>query len=478
MSVVYEVTLDIEAGRAAEFDAWLKEHVGEMLALPGFLDARILKPEAADRAAARRVVQYTLARRADLDRYLAEEAPRMRALGTDRFGTALTASRRVLDLDQSLVPSPLSLSGSAGAEAHRCKNCGTPLAGKFCAECGQRNHTYVAPLRQILEDFASHHFGFDSKFLHSIVPLLFRPGFLTSEYCAGREERYVKPFRLYLFSSVLFFFLAAIMWPQLEHAGPNDIPGVVAGAGASAGMTPAEKEQMRHKLEQSLTEIDRQADGPEKQLAHMIVQGQLDSLNGVPKAASKAAPAAASSPVREGVSVTVGKVDNDDLVKMDSKTESELRGEKNNSFAQTLMRIKDNQADFKKQFYRNLPKMMFLFLPLIAILLKLLYVRSQRLLVEHFIFTLHLHSMFFVTMLLLMLVLTLVKLVPALTPLKDHAGSVVGWYVAIYFFLALKFFYRQSWLKTALKFFLLFISYWIAMGITMAVGLVLTAVEI
>jgi len=476
MSVVYEVTLDIEAGRTAEFDGWLKGHVGEMLALPGFLDARILRPEAAHGAGARRVVQYTLAGRADLDRYLAEHAPRMRAEGTERFGTALSASRRVLDLDHALTPL-VALPGSVDGEVHRCKNCGTPLEGKFCAECGQRSHTYVAPLRQILEDFASHHFGFDSKLLHSIVPLLFRPGFLTSEYCAGREERYIKPFRLYLFSSVLFFFLAALMWPQLEH-GSTGVANVVMGA--NAGMSPAEKEQTRHKLEQSLADIDRQADGPEKQLAHAIVQGQLDSLNAVPKAATRAAPSAATAKAAAGkarMTYNAGVSDNGDLdIQLDANDKAKTGAEK--GIIDTLSHIKDNQADFKKQFYRNLPKMMFVFLPIIAFLLKILYIRSRRLFVEHFIFTLHLHSMFFVIMLLLMLTLTLAKLLPGLTPLRDHAGSVVGWYAAIYFFLALKFFYRQSWLKTALKFFLLFISYFVAMGVTMAAALVLTAVEI
>lgn len=475
MPVIYEVTLDIEAGRAAEFDGWLQEHVGEMLALPGFLDARILKPEADAGTANRRVVQYTLAGRAELDRYLAEYAARMRAAGSERFGTALSASRRVLDLDRTLTPLP-ALPGS-GADAHRCKNCGTPLQGKFCAECGQRSHTYVAPLRQILEDFASHHFGFDSKLLHSLVPLLFRPGFLTSEYCAGREERYVKPFRLYLFSSVLFFFLAAFMWPQLER-GSAGVANVVMGANAS--LTPAEKEQTRHKLEQSLADIDRQADGPEKQLAHAIVQGQLDSLNAVPKAVTRAAPAAATAKSAAGkprMTYNAGVSGNGDLdIQLDANDAAKTGAEK--GIVATLSHIKDNEAEFKKQFYRNLPKMMFLFLPLIALLLKVFYIRSRRLFVEHFIFTLHLHSLFFVIMLLLMLVLTAAKLLPGLGPLKDHAGSVVGWYVTIYFFLALKFFYRQSWLKTGLKFCLLFISYFIAMGVTMAAALVLTAVEI
>src|SRR5437870_9428174 len=94
--LVYEVTLDIQAGAAPEFDAWLKDHVQAMLALPGFHDARILKPDGAETGSERRVVQYTLGSRDELDRYLAEDAPRMRADGTSRFGDKLKSSRRVL----------------------------------------------------------------------------------------------------------------------------------------------------------------------------------------------------------------------------------------------------------------------------------------------------------------------------------------------------------------------------------------------
>src|SRR5262249_3746028 len=100
-ALVYEVTLDIEAGSAPEFDSWLKDHVKAMLALPGFHDARILKPEGAEPGSERRVVQYTLGSREELDQYLAEHAPRMRAEGVERFGDRMKASRRVLDVEST-----------------------------------------------------------------------------------------------------------------------------------------------------------------------------------------------------------------------------------------------------------------------------------------------------------------------------------------------------------------------------------------
>ena len=64
--LIYEVTLDIQAASAVEFDGWLKDHVREMLALPGFHDARILKPEGPEPGTERRVVQYTLGSRGEL----------------------------------------------------------------------------------------------------------------------------------------------------------------------------------------------------------------------------------------------------------------------------------------------------------------------------------------------------------------------------------------------------------------------------
>ena len=122
--------------------------------------------------------------------------------------------------------------------------------------------------------------------------------------------------------------------------------------------------------------------------------------------------------------------------------------------------------------------MMFVLLPIVALLLKLFYIRSKRYYVEHFVFMLHIHAMVFVAMLLFLLLVFGTMHLPWLEPFKDKAGSVILWYVMIYLFLAMRFFYRQSWFKTALKFFLLVFSYSIAMAMTLVAAVFLTAVEI
>jgi hypothetical protein len=490
--LVYEVTLDISTDLAHEFDGWLKEHVREMLALPGFHDARILKPEGAPPGTERRVVQYTLGSRAELDHYIAEHAPRMREDGIRRFGDKMQASRRVFDLDIPAVGT-LSLPGLVlPPEGPRCRNCGTPLTGKFCMECGQKNHTYVAPLWNVLHDFAATHFGFDTKFFHSIVPLLFRPGFLSREYCLGHEERYVKPFRLYLFTSIVFFFLAAIFWPQLgvNDGSGSDVHSKLAGGAVVHKQDPG---LTRAAIDSAFRQIDAQPIDPaRKAFAKSVLEEELTALNAPPAASKpkavaangtsqKAAPAAApgtaaTAPhaVIGGVDIRTGDVDGDTIhvdTKLAGKSESE------NRFTQMFTAVRDHQDEFKKRFVQNLPKLMFVLMPLIALFLKLFYIGSKRYLTEHFVFTLHCHAMVFVVLLLVMLAGSLSHHFIWAEPLKS-AGTVAGWYIAVYLFLALRFFYKQGWFMTGLKFFMLFVSYSIAFGLTFAAGVVLTAAEI
>ncbi len=96
--IVYEVNLDVRADIHDAYRAWLAAHVGEILALPGFVSAEIFDVFDPAPAEGRRLltVCYRVADRASLDRYLAEHAPRLREDGLRRFGGAFTATRRVL----------------------------------------------------------------------------------------------------------------------------------------------------------------------------------------------------------------------------------------------------------------------------------------------------------------------------------------------------------------------------------------------
>ncbi|MEO6364788.1 MAG: DUF4286 family protein [Luteimonas sp.] len=96
--VIYEVAIEADAVIADEYRAWLDVHVRKMLALPGFVGARINEvidpPPTAGTVSF--CVQYRLIDQAALDGYVQHHAPRMRAEGVERFGQQLRTSRRVL----------------------------------------------------------------------------------------------------------------------------------------------------------------------------------------------------------------------------------------------------------------------------------------------------------------------------------------------------------------------------------------------
>ncbi|MGH8282696.1 MAG: DUF4286 family protein, partial [Gammaproteobacteria bacterium] len=148
-ALIYEVTLDVKRRAAKRFDAWLKLHIRDMLRLPGFLDARLLPadqvPAGNDPGALRRVVQYRLASRADLENYLNLHAARMRAESARYFGKQLQASRRLLGADGQELVLDQNVAAALTQPVLRCLNCNAPLCGKFCSECGQPSHTYAAP---------------------------------------------------------------------------------------------------------------------------------------------------------------------------------------------------------------------------------------------------------------------------------------------------------------------------------------------
>jgi hypothetical protein len=98
--------------------------------------------------------------------------------------------------------------GEAGDEGHTheraCLNCGTPLAGPYCAACGQKAHLHRS-LRAFGGDMISGLFNFEGKIWRTLPMLAWCPGDLTRRYVDGERARYVSPVALYLFSVFAMF---------------------------------------------------------------------------------------------------------------------------------------------------------------------------------------------------------------------------------------------------------------------------------
>lgn len=106
-----------------------------------------------------------------------------------------------------------------------CLNCGSALTGKFCATCGQRDVPAYPTVREMTAD-AWHDFsGWDGRLATTLTLLLTGPGLLTLASLQGQRNRYIKPLRLYLAASVLYFFVRAIVPDAAFFQRETTIPG-------------------------------------------------------------------------------------------------------------------------------------------------------------------------------------------------------------------------------------------------------------
>ena len=85
-----------------------------------------------------------------------------------------------------------------------CLNCGSPLTGPYCANCGQKAHVHRS-LRAFMGDFVAGVLNFEGKFWRTLPMLAWRPGELTRRYIAGQRATFISPIALYLFSVFLMF---------------------------------------------------------------------------------------------------------------------------------------------------------------------------------------------------------------------------------------------------------------------------------
>lgn len=89
---------------------------------------------------------------------------------------------------------------TAPASQAVCGDCGAPLYGPFCSQCGERTiDRHSLTLSHFLKHNVLHELSHvDGKIFRTFRYLVFRPGFLSAEYFAGRRRRYVNPVRLLL----------------------------------------------------------------------------------------------------------------------------------------------------------------------------------------------------------------------------------------------------------------------------------------
>ena len=122
-------------------------------------------------------------------------------------------------------------------------------------------------------------------------------------------------------------------------------------------------------------------------------------------------------------------------------------------FSEGLKKVKANPDLIQKKFHEHTPQVVFLLLPVFALLLKLMYIRPKSYYIQHIIFSFYFHAyVFFV-----LLVITLLGSINW-GGITDYADLLI-FALPLNLYLAMARVYRQSFGKTFLKFSLLAAMY-------------------
>lgn len=388
-------------------------------------------------------------------------------------------------------PSP----SAAAAPARHCQNCGAVLLGEHCYACGQPTEGLVRHFSSIIGDFLDSVLGLDSRIVRTIGPLLTRPGYLSSEYFAGRRVRYVSPVRLFVFLSLLAFFAAQLSFNINVNQAQDDAEQTAAegkAAGISGAMTVAEVERTRDAALAELANARRETSSvPGVALALETAEGALreeaqQRIAQLSEAEAKGLPAPTED--EEDIHVQLfGEDDNWDAesnpVKLDWLPDAG-NARLNDMVGRAMdnsRRIRRDPNLLKDAFLKTVPTTLFVLLPLFALMLKLAYVFKKRLYMEHLIVALHSHS-FLCAAMLLALVLD------ALSTWSEPVGwlsGTLGWlevallvWMPLYLLLMQKRVYGQGWPMTLLKYGVLGTGYLFLVSLGAAASLMVSLVNL
>lgn len=451
--VIYEVNACITVERRDEYLEWLSPHIDQMLAIPGFLQARLLNPEQADRQ--NRfccTVHYVLDSMDSLQRYFDEHAETLRRSGSDRFGDDLEVSRRVLATTAlysgetsrhdhehgiaSLATGPFSNEDHAvGLPSGTCLNCGTALNGQYCYVCGQRSQRKLVSVVELVGDLIRDLASWDSRFWRTLWPLMFKPGFLTNAYLKGQRTRYSPPLRMYLIASLLFFLIATLQ-PQLA----------LKSLDVDAPLDTSD-------LQISFDPPNDSTDAP------IITMGERDTPAPVISPNDPDQPVEPPLPEASGDtpdSRANAEVQCAKIRAIDSPVFQQYFGKRAEHSCLRLT-TRAGLRDFGLGLLDNLPGTLLILLPLIALVNKLIYALSRRYYVEHLLFYVHGFSFVFLFTTFLVILAGVAK-----WNSFDNFGWIIALsvlYVIYYFLASMRVVYRQSRTLTFLKWCIVMVSF-------------------
>jgi len=328
---------------------------------------------------------------------------------------------------------------------NNCLNCGTILQGNFCHVCGQENLEIKESFGHVMNHAVSDYFHFDEQFFQTLKPLLFKPGFLTNEYMAGRRVRYLHPIKMYIFISVVYFLLLF----QSSHE-----PVKVNPPGKQTTKQESKTDSINKAIvkDPNISSYNKKSILKKPQPApggHIIVKKyEYGNQNNGP---------------------LFNASDDDTTYQEYLDKQKKLPENKRDGFferlgTQKFFSYKEKYGPraaevFFDELRHNIPKMMFILLPLAALILNVTFRRNKKFYVEHLIYTFHLHCFFFLFLAFIMLPQLLLHTNKVV---NDALSFLAFIYIMWYVYRSLRVMYHRSRFRTVTKIIGMSFTYFVA----------------
>ncbi|TCK69370.1 uncharacterized protein DUF3667 [Winogradskyella wandonensis] len=319
-----------------------------------------------------------------------------------------------------------------------CQNCEKSIVGefRFCPNCGQKTNDELT-LGVLFYNTISNYLSFDAKFLRSFAPLMFKPGYLAKAFVQGKRSRYLHPGNMYLFVSVIFFFLFSFVINDWSKDA-DELNKRIAEADVVENSESQRKRDSINNIKvlNALKRNQNLIGMSDEELARTDSIMRSQKLGGI-----KTSWGFNKSKVDSLVNVGAPE----DVIYKEMGM-SEDAGYFERQIYKGSLNIAKGSGFGKiiKRMFDAVPVAMFILLPLFALLLKLFYFRRGRY-SYHLVFSFYFFSFLFTVFAML---LGIGRIFPAFP-------AWISWLIVfstfLYFYLALFHFYQRHWFTTLLK---------------------------
>lgn len=327
-------------------------------------------------------------------------------------------------------------------ETTTCKNCEQEheVGFEFCPHCGQKTNEDLT-VGVLFYNTISNYFSFDARFFKSFIPLMFRPGILAKRFIEGKRLLYLHPAQMYLFISVVFFFLFSfIVRNQVEELDKQLEKGFTKET--------AKIDSLRTQVLDT-AKIARITKNLKD--SNIIIGVDAEELKALDSIIAKVA----NSPSKDFSDFTFGydgkKVDS--LIAAKAPIEEQLKamgmaedaGMFNRRLYTQLLKFQTNKkgGTILQTFYDSVPIALFVLLPIFAMLLKLFFWRRGPF-AHHLVFSFYYYSFLFTVMCILLLA-------NFIWDVPDSVDFLIMLSTFFYLFLAIKHFYKQGYFVSFFK---------------------------